>query len=93
MAAGKKNLVEVLSSKVEGLTKKDADATIVEVFDVIAEALENGEKVQLTNFGTLEVYTRAERKGRNPQTGEEIHIPAKQALRFKAGKGLEETVQ
>lgn len=93
MAAGKKNLVDLVTSKVEGLTKKDADATIVEVFDIIAEALENGEKVQLTNFGTLTKYERAERKGRNPQTGEEIHIPAKPAVRFKAGKELKETVK
>lgn len=76
----------------KGLTKKDAEAIVNEVFDVVAEALEAGDKVQITGFGTLQTHVRAERAGRNPQTGEELHIPAKRVVKFKAGKELAERV-
>ncbi|WP_029688365.1 HU family DNA-binding protein, partial [Thermoanaerobacter sp. A7A] len=56
------------------------------------EALKNGDKVQLVGFGTFEVRERAERKGRNPQTKEEITIPASKAPIFKAGKALKDLV-
>ena len=58
----------------------------------IEEALKKGEKVQLVGFGTFEVRERGERKGRNPQTGEEITIAAAKVPAFKAGKALKEAV-
>lgn len=62
------------------------------MLECIQEALSKGDKVQLVGFGTFEVKERAERKGRNPQTGEEILIPATVVPIFKAGKGLKEAV-
>lgn len=76
----------------KGLTKKDAESIVNEVFEVVVEALEAGEKVQLTGFGTFQTHERAARTGRNPQTGEELHIPAKKVPKFKAGKDLAERV-
>ena len=70
--ANKAELIE----KVAAATDKDATLAVDAVFSSIQEALANGEKVQLIGFGNFEVRTRAERKGRNPQTGEEIKIPA-----------------
>jgi len=58
----------------------------------VQEALKQGDKVQLVGFGTFEVRERAERKGRNPQTKEEITIPASKAPVFKAGKALKDLV-
>jgi DNA-binding protein HU-beta len=58
----------------------------------VEEALQQGEKVVLVGFGTFEVRNRAARKGRNPQTKEEILIPASKAPVFKAGKGLKDKV-
>jgi Bacterial DNA-binding protein. len=60
--------------------------------DAVQEALKQGDKVQLVGFGTFEVRERAERKGRNPQTKEEITIPASKAPVFKAGKALKDLV-
>ena len=60
--------------------------------DSIGEALENGDKVQLVGFGTFEAKRREARKGRNPQTKEEITIPASTVPAFKAGKELKERV-
>lgn len=62
------------------------------VFDKIAEFLADGEKVQLIGFGNFEVRERAERKGRNPQTGKAIMIEAKKAPVFKSGTALKELV-
>ena len=62
------------------------------VFDAISEALRQGEKVQIIGFGNFKVRERAARKGRNPQTGEEINIAASKVPAFRPGKGLKEVV-
>lgn len=87
----KAELVEKVAEK-SGVTKKVAHQVVDSVFETIAEALKAGEKVQLIGFGSFEVRNRAERAGRNPQTGEEITIPAAKAPAFKAGKALKEIV-
>ena len=87
----KSDLIAAIAAKT-GETKKSAEATVNAFTEVIAEALEKGEKVQLVGFGSFEVRKRAARKGRNPQTKEEIKIPASKAPVFKAGKALKELV-
>lgn len=88
----KKDLINVVAEKT-GMTKKDSGLAVESVFDVIKETLSKGEKVQIIGFGTFEVRDRAARKGRNPQTGEEIDIPATRVPAFKAGKALKDTVR
>jgi DNA-binding protein HU-beta len=88
----KSELIAAIAEKSE-LTKKDAEKAVNAFVSVVTEALANNEKVQLVGFGTFEVRKRAERKGRNPQTKEEITIPASKAPVFKAGKALKESVQ
>ena len=75
-----------------GITKKDADKVLSSVFEAIKQALVEGDKVQVIGFGTFEIRNRSARKGRNPQTGEEIDIPASKLPSFKAGKALKEAV-
>lgn len=75
-----------------GLNKKDAGQAVDAVFDTITEALARGDRVQLVGFGTFEVRHRAARSGRNPQTGAEIEIEARNVPVFKAGKGLKDAV-
>ena len=70
------------------LTKKAAEAALDAFTATVAEALKAGERVQLVGFGTFQVKHRAARKGRNPQTKEEIKIAASKAPSFKAGKAL-----
>ena len=88
----KQSLVEKVAEKT-GLTKKDATAAVDTLFDSIQEALKDGEKVQVIGFGNFEVRERAARKGRNPQTGEEITIAASKSPAFKAGKQLKDSVK
>jgi DNA-binding protein HU-beta len=75
-----------------GFTKKDSDAVITAVFDVITGALASGDKIQLVGFGSFEVKQREARVGRNPKTKEQINIPASKSPVFKPGKSLKETV-
>ena len=75
-----------------GLSKKDAEKALKAFTDVVAEELAKGEKIQLVGFGTFEVRERKARKAQNPQTKEEITIPATKVPAFKAGKGLKDVV-
>jgi DNA-binding protein HU-beta len=88
------NKADLVSKVAEStdLSKKDVSKAIEAVFDSISEALQNGEKVQLVGFGNFEVRERSARKGRNPQTGEEIDIPASKVPAFKPGKALKEGI-
>jgi len=74
-------------------TKKHAQAAVDCVFSAIAKALKKKETVTLVGFGTFKVDKRKTRKGRNPQTGEEIKIKAKKVPKFVAGKALKEAVK
>ena len=87
----KAELIAAIAAKT-GDTKKGAEASVNAFVDVITEALVEGDKVQLVGFGSFEVRKRAARKGRNPQTKEEIRIPASKAPVFKAGKALKDLV-
>ncbi|MFJ7933442.1 HU family DNA-binding protein [Sporosarcina sp. NPDC096371] len=89
------NKTELINSVAEaaGLTKKDATKAVEAVFDTIQSTLAKGEKVQLIGFGNFEVRERAARKGRNPQSGEEIDIAASKVPAFKAGKALKDAVK
>ena len=87
----KSELIAAIATKT-GETKKDAEATLNAFVDVVTETLVKGDKVQLVGFGSFEVRKRAARKGRNPQTKEEIKIPASKAPVFKAGKALKDLV-
>ncbi len=87
----KSELIAAIAAKT-GSTKKDAEATLNAFVEVVTETLTKGDKVQLVGFGSFEVRKRAARKGRNPQTKEEIKIPASKAPVFKAGKALKDLV-
>ena len=90
--ANKAQLIEKVAEKAV-LTKKDATKAVDAVFSSIQDFLANGEKVQLIGFGNFEVRNRAARKGRNPQTGAEIQIPASKVPAFKPGKALKDAVK
>ena len=87
----KADLIAAIAAKT-GDTKKVAEASVNAFVDVVTETLKKGDKVQLVGFGSFEVRKRAARKGRNPQTKEEIKIPASKAPVFKAGKALKDLV-
>lgn len=87
----KNELIAAVADKTS-LSKTDATTAIEAVFDVITGALKDGDEVRVVGFGTFVVSERKAGKGRNPQTGEEIDIPASKAPKFRAGKQLKEAV-
>ena len=89
------NKTELVAAVAEqaGLSRKDAEAAVKAFTDVVADALKNGDKIQLVGFGTFEVSERAAREGRNPKTGESMKIEACKTPKFKAGKALKDLVK
>ena len=88
------NKTELIAAVAEsaGLTKKDTERVVNACLDAITAALQQGEKVQISGFGTFEVKDREARIGRNPHTKEAIEIPATKVPGFKASKTLKDTV-
>ena len=88
------NKTELIAATAEkaNLSKKDTEAAVNAVIDVITEALKKGDNVQLVGFGSFETRERAARVGRNPKTKEEIKIPASKVPAFKAGKALKDAI-
>ncbi len=87
----KNELVAAVAAEA-GLSKTDSANAVDAVFSAITNALKNGQEVRLVGFGTFSVARRAASEGRNPRTGEKIHIPASMQPKFKAGKALKEAV-
>lgn len=87
----KAELVDNVADKVN-LTKKQTEVIVNILFNSITEALSDGDKVELRGFGSFRIRARNPREGRNPKTGDTVHIPAKKVPFFKAGKELREMV-
>jgi DNA-binding protein HU-beta len=88
----KADFVDKLAAK-SGLTKKDAAAVADAFVDVVTEALKKGEEVQFTGFGKFYVQKRQARQGINPQTKQQITIPASKVPKFSAGMALKTAVK
>ena len=87
----KVELVEAVATAT-GLTKADSARAIDATFAAITGALAKGDKVPLVGFGTFAVSKRAAREGRNPRTGETVKIPARVAVKAKAGSKIKEAL-
>ncbi|MBT1444159.1 HU family DNA-binding protein [Shewanella sp. JM162201] len=88
------NRTELIAKIAESadLTKAEAGRALKSFEEAVAGAMKDGDKISIVGFGSFETSTRAERTGRNPQTGKEIKIPAATIPKFKAGKALRDSV-
>ncbi len=84
----KSELIQKLAEDNPHLYQRDVERIVSAVFDEITTALANGDRVELRGFGAFSVKQRDARVGRNPRTGESVHVPAKRAPFFKTGKDL-----
>lgn len=87
----KKELIGKISEK-SGFTKKDSEIFLQTYIDVVTETLENGEDIKIVGFGNFETRERTSRIGRNPQTNEEIQIPARRVPIFRFGEVLKKKI-
>lgn len=88
----KTDLIEKVSEKTAGLTKKQTEIVVNMLFDSIKEALATGDKIEIRGFGSFRIRNRRNREGRNPKTGEAVVVPEKRVPFFKAGKELKDLV-
>ena len=87
----KNELVSAVAEKAD-LSKQQAGTAVDAIFEIIQEAMAKGDDIRLVGFGTFSVSHRAASKGRNPSTGAEVDIPARNVPKFAAGKGLKDAV-
>ena len=87
----KADLIDSLATRTE-LSRQKAEEIVNGLFDDIVSALKNGDKVNISGFGTFSVSNRKGRTGRNPKTGESIEIAPSRAAKFKAGKTLKDSL-
>lgn len=88
----KSELIERLSLKQTHLMHKDVELAVKLVLDTLSNALARGERVEIRGFGSFSLHYRPARIGRNPKTGEAVHIAAKRVPHFKPGKEMRERV-
>lgn len=88
------NKSELVASVAErsGLAKVEAERAVDAVFDSIMDALKDGDEVRLVSFGVFSCVDKPAREGRNPSTGEKLHIPARRVPKFKPGKPLKDAI-
>lgn len=89
MTMTKADLVEMVAESAD-LPRKQADEVVQVILESIIAALSRGEKVELRGFGSFRIRRRGERNGRNPKTGDRVHVPPKKIPYFKPGKHLRE---
>ncbi len=89
----KAELIDIIAEKLEGASKAEIGRAYDAIFDTIGRALEVDGKFAISGFGSFEVKERAARKGRNPQTGAEIDIPASKAVNFRPASALKERLK
>ncbi len=88
----KSELIEAITQKHEGFEREEVDAVVREVLEAITCELARGGRVELRGFGSFTTKKRKARIGRNPKTGEAVHIPTKYMPHFKPGKEMRERV-
>jgi integration host factor subunit beta len=88
----KSGLIEEVAKRTPHISKKDMEVVVNTIFDSMIDALREGERIEIRGFGSFQVKIREAREGRNPKTGEPVHISAKRTPFFKVGKELKEKV-
>lgn len=86
----KAELIDIVAEEVEGVSKADVARVHDKIFETIARALEVDGKFMVAGFGSFEVKSRSERKGRNPQTGQEITIAASKSVSFRQAGAMKD---
>ena len=88
----KSELIAQLAERFPQLVAKDADYAVKMILDAMTDALSRGDRIEIRGFGSFALNYRPPRTGRNPKSGEKVHVPEKYVPHFKAGKELRERV-
>ncbi len=88
----KSELVKTVAGRTPHVSKEDIEFAVDAIFGSMAQALQRGERVEIRGFGTFQVKLHEAREGRNPRTGEPIHVPARRRPFFRVAKELKERI-
>ncbi len=88
----KRDLIERVAEQTAHISQRDAEIVVNMIFTSMTEALERGERIEIRGFGTFQVKVHKAHEGRNPKTGESVHIPTKRRAFFRVGQELKEMV-
>ena len=88
----KSELIEIITTKQKHLPAKDIELALKQILEIMSDALAEGERIEIRGFGSFGLNYRPPRTGRNPKSGDKVHVPAKYVPHFKAGKELRERV-
>ena len=88
----KSELIAQLAERFPQLVAKDADYAVKMILDAMTDALARGDRIEIRGFGSFALNYRPPRVGRNPKSGEKVHVPEKYVPHFKAGKELRDRV-
>ena len=88
----KSELIEIITAKQKHLPAKDVELALKQILEIMSDALSQGERIEIRGFGSFGLNYRPPRTGRNPKSGEKVHVPEKRVPHFKAGKELRERV-
>lgn len=88
----KSDLIEKVAAKLEGLSHRDIEVIVNQIFDSMTNSLMSGDRIEIRGFGSFEVRVRKPRAGRNPKTGTTVHVNERKVPFFKVGKELKERV-
>ena len=88
----KSGLIEDVARRTPHISKRDTEVVVNTIFDAMVDALKRGDRIEIRGFGSFQVKLREARDGRNPKTGEPVHIGSKRTPFFKVGKELKEMV-
>ena len=88
----KNELVTHVAERLPYMTRQDAQMIVDTIFESMADALAQGDGIEIRGFGSLKVRNREAHEGRNPKTGEAVHVPAKKLPLFRIGKELHERI-
>lgn len=84
----KADLVDIVYEKAGGLSKKEAQEIVEDIFETLKATLKSGDKIKISGFGNFVLRDKRPRKGRNPQTGDDIEITARRVLTFRPSQIL-----
>ncbi|MFY0640362.1 integration host factor subunit beta [Bermanella sp. WJH001] len=88
----KSELIERITDKHPDLSNKDIELAVKTILDTMSQALSQGDRIEIRGFGSFSLHFRNPRVGRNPKTGESVHLKGKYVPHFKPGKELREQV-
>ncbi|AKH38376.1 MULTISPECIES: integration host factor subunit beta [Nitrosomonas] len=88
----KSELISKLAARYPQLLAKDTELAVKMILDAMANSLSRGERIEIRGFGSFDLNYRPARVGRNPKSGEKVHVPEKYVPHFKAGKKMRERV-